>query len=560
MRAMVILLIYDNAVEADEIRPYLPRGGAARVLITSNAYAWRGIAAPIQIGVWPKEVGANFLVARTGRTAEREAAKALSEALGGLPLAHEQAAAYCERLEIPLAEYVRRFAAEPARLLDTEKDAPAEYHDKLTVAKTFALAIEAAATPPLGHPVAEPLIVLCALLAPEPIPLFLFAEAFGKADSPFAGDSLDEAVAALRAFALVDRETIPDERDSTITTDTIRLHRLVREVASVRCDGEMRTTVRSALMRAMVVVYPRDVDDDPSTWPLSRRLDALALALVGDDTVLPEGVEHVALLNRLAAYRTKTLAAYPQARLLHERALAICEKLRGREHPDTASNLNNLATLFRLEGDPAAARALYERALEINEKMLGPEDHNTAVTINNLALALDDQGDIVGARSLLERALALAEKFLGPEHSTTGLRLYNLAGLLRKQQDLIGAQSLLQRSLQIYQKTLDVNHPRTAAVLVNLAEVLINLGNLAEAQPLLERALAIDEAVYGPNHIEVAIDLNNLADLYRRQGALNAAHSLFDRALPIYEEMLGSEHPRTANVRSNLASVIARSR
>src|SRR5439155_22234395 len=139
-----ILLIYDNAIDADALRPYLPKAGAARVLVTSNAHAWRGIAQPVEIRLWPKEIGADYLIARTGRAAEREAAEALSETLGGLPLAHEQAAAYCERLGTPLAEYRRRFAAAPAQMLDTPRDAPAEYHDKLTVAKTFALAINEA--------------------------------------------------------------------------------------------------------------------------------------------------------------------------------------------------------------------------------------------------------------------------------------------------------------------------------------------------------------------------------------------------------------------------------
>jgi len=45
-------------------------------------------------------------MARTDRNAERAAAEALSGALGGFPLAHEQAAAYCERLEISLADYL----------------------------------------------------------------------------------------------------------------------------------------------------------------------------------------------------------------------------------------------------------------------------------------------------------------------------------------------------------------------------------------------------------------------------------------------------------------------
>src|SRR5262249_32619750 len=151
-----------------------------------------------------QRVGADYLIARTGRSAERDAAEGLSEALGGLPLAHEQAAAYCERLGAPLAEYRRRFDAEPGRFLD--RDAPAEHNDGMTVSKSFALAIDEAAK---LHPGAEPLIVHAALLAPEPIPLFLFSEAreqFGEPlASAFAGESLDEAVAALRTFALVER-------------------------------------------------------------------------------------------------------------------------------------------------------------------------------------------------------------------------------------------------------------------------------------------------------------------------------------------------------------------
>ena len=81
-----ILLIYDNALDAEALKPYLPLGGVARVPVTSTAYAWRGVAEPVEIRLWPKEIGADYLVARTGRAAERAAAEALSQALGGLPL------------------------------------------------------------------------------------------------------------------------------------------------------------------------------------------------------------------------------------------------------------------------------------------------------------------------------------------------------------------------------------------------------------------------------------------------------------------------------------------
>jgi hypothetical protein len=287
-----ILLIYDNAIDANSIKPFLPRGGGAQILVTSNFHAWRGIAAPVEIEVWPKEIGADFLIAHTGRADERGAAEVLSETLGGLPLAHEQAGAYCERLGVSFMEYAKRFEAAPAKFLDDQRHAPAEYHDRLTVAKTFALAIDEAAK---LHPAAERLIVHAALLAPEPIPLYLFSEAREEFGEPLAAaladDGLDEAVAALRTFALVDREPIRDERDLSITTDCIRLHRLVREVAAARRTGEAQEAARGTLIAAMAALYPRDVYDDPASWPRARRLDALALGLVGNNTRLPTGTE-----------------------------------------------------------------------------------------------------------------------------------------------------------------------------------------------------------------------------------------------------------------------------
>ena len=258
-----LLLIYDNAIDTASTRPYLPASGAARALVTSNSPAWRGVATLVEIRTWPKEVGARYLIARTGRDKERADAEALSEALGGLTLAHEQAAAYCDRVGVSLAEYRKRFTNTPARLLDAGKDASADYHGGLTVAKAFALAIDEAAK---VHPAAEPLISYAALLAPEPIPIFLFSEArekFGEAlASQLADDGLDDGVAALRAFALIDRETIPDERDPATTTETIRLHRLVRTIAAVRCASEAREPARLVLIEAMEVVYPHNVYSD----------------------------------------------------------------------------------------------------------------------------------------------------------------------------------------------------------------------------------------------------------------------------------------------------------
>ena len=124
-----ILLIFDNAPDRDSIAPFLPPGGAAHVLITSNAHAWREVAEAVTIRVWPREIGAAYLLARTrpasppplvgGGRGEglQAAAEALSDALDGLPLAHEMAASVlrgarpvARRLPGPLRRHAGRGA------------------------------------------------------------------------------------------------------------------------------------------------------------------------------------------------------------------------------------------------------------------------------------------------------------------------------------------------------------------------------------------------------------------------------------------------------------------
>jgi tetratricopeptide (TPR) repeat protein len=502
-----ILLVYDNAVDTASLKPYLPVGGGAKALVTSNAHTWRDIAVHLELPLWPKKIGADYLVARTGREAERAAAEALSVALGGLPLAQEQAASYSDRLGISFTEYKKRFEKAPGRLLDTGRDAPGDYHGGLTVAKTFALAIDEAAK---LHPAAEPLIVHAALLAPEPIPLFLFSEAREKFGEPLtsalADDGLDEAVAALRSFALVDKETITDERDPSITTDCIRLHRLVRAVAAARAEGEVREQVLRTLIEAMAAVYPdmtyRGVFIDPETWPREHRLDALALALVGGDATPPKGTEEKSayLLNRLGAYRQGALAAYGQARPLFERALVISEKVLGPEHPLTAISLDSLAFLVEAQGDFAGARPLYERALTISEKALGAEHPSTAINLHDLARLLFVKGDHAAARPLLERALAISEKALGMEHPQTAMSLHILARLLYSQGEHAEARPLLERALAISEKALGAEHPNTNMARCDLAGLLLVSGNPEEALARGETALAAHEKLLGQDH------------------------------------------------------------
>jgi tetratricopeptide (TPR) repeat protein len=412
----------------------------------------------------------------------------LSETLGGLPLAHEQAAAYCERLDMSLAEYRRRFEATPARHLDAERDAPADYYDRLTVAKTFALAIDEAAK---LHAAAEPLIVCAALLAPEPIPLFLFSEAREKFGEPLAsrlaGDGLDEALAALRSFALVDHEMITDERDPVITTDCIRLHRLVRQVAAMRCQGEACEAVRRTLIEALVAVYPEYIWHDPQTWPRCRRLDALALGLVGDDLPSGAGERAAELLIFAGQYRQYCRAAYAEAKPLFERVVAISEKVLGPENPGTAISLSNLALLLKAQDDLAGARPLYERALAIDEKVLGPEHHEIARDLSNLGRLLSDLEQTDKAEPLLRRAIAIGDKALGTEHPLTRRYQSNYACLLLTTSRAAEALALAEAALATHERVNGPNHSWTKDSARVAADAFDALGRGEEATTIRTR-------------------------------------------------------------------------
>ena len=121
--------------------------------------------------------------------------------------------------------------------LDAERDAPVEYHDRLTVAKTFALAIDEAAK---LHPAAEPLIVHAALLAPEPIPVFLFSEGREKFGGPLASqladDGLDEALAALRALL---RMLILAERVEALQKEAAALKEFNAEALIIKAKDQI---------------------------------------------------------------------------------------------------------------------------------------------------------------------------------------------------------------------------------------------------------------------------------------------------------------------------------
>jgi hypothetical protein len=238
---------------------------------------------------------------------------------------------------------------------------------------------------------------------------------------------LDEAIAAPRAFALVERETIPDERDPSVTTEAIRLQRLVRIAAAARRPDAVEEN-RRVLIEAMAAVYPSDVsaaerrfedEGDKAARRVLVRSLAIAPANELPNDPRPWWLLHLAsdlVLRTWPPKGAEAAAAY----------LALV--LVGTEHPITSEYFNNLARLLMDQGDFAGARALLELPLARYGRKDWPQSV-AVMTLNNLAYLLQIQGDLAGARPLCERALAIYEKELGPEHPNTIATRNHLVGL-----------------------------------------------------------------------------------------------------------------------------------
>ena len=120
-----------------------------------------------------------------------------------------------------------------------------------------------------------------------------------------------------------------------------------------------------------------------------------------------------------------------EAEPLMRRALAIDEKSYGRDHPDVAIGLNNLAQLLQATNRLAEAEPLMRRALAIDEKSYGPDHPNVAMRLNNLAQLLQATNRLAEAEPLMRRALAIDEASYGSDHPNVAIGLNNLAQLLQ---------------------------------------------------------------------------------------------------------------------------------
>ncbi|MGB3515677.1 MAG: tetratricopeptide repeat protein [Elainellaceae cyanobacterium] len=159
-----------------------------------------------------------------------------------------------------------------------------------------------------------------------------------------------------------------------------------------------------------------------------------------------------------------------------EQVLRICEEQFGKNHPDTAISLNNLAILYHDTGRLKEAELLHLRSLKIREEQFGENHPDTANSLNNLALLYQATGRSKEAEQLHLRSLKIREEQFGKNHPNTATSLNNLAGIYLGTLNpwkVVKAVFLQTQSLKIKLKTIGWRHPSFRVGLLNLLSILM---------------------------------------------------------------------------------------
>ncbi len=551
------LLVFDNADDPERIVSYLPPQGTGHILITSRATDFQDIpsARTIPIDKMTEPEAVDFLFKRTDlkRTdANKNAAEKLAGELDYLPLALEQASAYIVALKITFKDYLDQYATLGTKIFkDSRARARTSYNQ--SVHNTWQMNLEQIKK---ESPASADLLDLTAFLHPDSIPFFLIIEsaehlspniaAFKKHKAPKV--ALAELLEPLTRFSLITRHT---------DKDAFSIHRLLQQVIRDNLNEKDKASLLTCDIDALYNAYPRA--DEFANWPICAHLTPHCLSVFNwlDKVTLKK--DYLAEFLNSVAYYLDDQAQFSEAEPIYQQALAIDEASLGKDRPDVATDLNNLAALYKATNRLSEAEPLYKRALEIWEKSLGKEHPQVAAGLNNLAQLYQATNRLKEAEPLMQRVVKIFEKSLDENHPNVAAALNNLAQLYQDTNRLKEAEPLMQRALAIDEASLGKDHPNVAIRLNNLALLYQATGRLKEAEPLMQRALAINEASLGKDHPDVARGLNNLAQLYQATNRLKEAEPLMERHLVIFLQFTrrtGHPHPHLEDAINNYTGLL----
>lgn len=473
----------------------------------------------------------------------------LTAALGRLPLALAQAAAYLLDRNLSCADYLTRWIDRRRTLftlVPEPEGLPDEY--RATIAVTWSLSIEQAnRLEPVG--VARPILELASFLDPNGTPTDLFAAPVSVA---FVAHAVGRAVSA---------EDIHDGlgclcRLSLITTVSgvrwreVRVHRLVeRATRDAMPLDHFRVVARSAAVALLHV------------WPPTEREGGVGEALRANATALIDtGGEHLwspdisGVWFRLGR-SLGTAGLSIEARDYYARLREAARAHLGGDHRVTLATRGHFGRWQGESGDVAGAVGTLAQLLEDVMRVLGPEDADTLTTRANLAYYRGESGDTAAALAELKTVLDDRMRVLGADHPDVIIARSNLARMRGEAGDPVGAVEEFGSMLPDAVRILGLDHPHTLIARGNLAYYRRESGDIAGATADYEHLLVDTLRALGPDSLNALAIRSNLAALRGQSGDIEGAIAAYESLISDTERVLGRHNPHTLATREHLTDL-----
>ena len=525
------LIVFDNVEDINHLTGLIPSGDGVRVVTTTtNKVGWEDQGwNSIKVGVFDRSESLNYLLTVT-RSDDHDAADALAERLGDLPLAIAQAAATARHNDLSLARYLKRLKSRGEELVIRPIPGD-EYTDN--VATVLRMAVEAAVDSMENgtKQMARRQLGALALLAESGVPtrwLDPTVEQLDDDESPDTQRDTDEdAHDALTE--LIHRSIVQQTaRDRSKTT----IHRLQAQVLRNSWNNNELDDARAAATGLLGSV---NISRYPSNDTKARRQEALDLV----DQLRSIGTqEHSQVLfesphTSEALFQTFSHASdlgLPYEALTLDVAVDALAGMLGPDHPDTFTSRNNLAYAYQSAGRLGEAVILYEKLFSDRTRILGPNHRDTLASCNNLAYAFESAGRLTDAIALYEDLLVNSVRILGPDHDEAFLSRINLAGAYMSAGFLTKAIPLYEEALADRVRILGPNHHATLLSRTDLAGAYMSAGRLAEAITLYQEVHTETKRIRG------LINPVSYASSWRLQKAYKATDRLSE-TFPLFEEI-----------------------
>ncbi|MEV6235140.1 FxSxx-COOH system tetratricopeptide repeat protein [Lentzea sp. NPDC051838] len=572
------ILVFDNADRPDTVRPFFP-AGSGHVVVTSRNSEWGNIARPVEVDLFTRAESKQLLNRRGGELTDADADR-LAEALGDLPLAIEQAAAWRAQTGMQVSEYLDLLEQNRIELLEAG------------TSSGYQLPVAAAWNVPLNrlkqeHRAALQLLQVCAFFGPEPISRKLFSGARNISVPEALAKAFADPIKLNRAIREISRYSLAkiDHRNNTL-----QLHRLVQTVLKNRLDSDETDVMRHAVHVLLVKGDPGD-PDSAANWPqyaallphatMSRAVNchdewvrelminlARYLHASGDyggaldfskqcidvwKENLGETNLHTLEMSRRYGIALRRLGRIDEAMALNENTLSLLRNEVGENNETYLGMLDTAAADRRANGNFTEELQLQQLVFDRAKDILGENEPATLKYANNLASCYRISGDFFRARELDQDTLNRNTIVLGDDHLSTYRSRNALAMDIRESGDYVGAARLQGETLERQKELFGEDHPFTIGATRNLAVALRKAGDHDGARELSEKCVALYRRRHGEKHIDTVTSLMCLSADLRLIPDLPGSLELAEQSHNLFKDIRGEDHPYTLIAATNLA-------